>query len=119
MGRTWPNVDGETVVEPGYYWNERLRKLARLQVGEKLPRKGGPWEMIAAEGEMSSSQVARLIFDRHPHLTVNEFTYTTTSPLNRRLPIGDHPRQGPAVLAVILAFAAGWGAAAMLSRARS
>lgn len=92
MGLTWGNLDGETVVEPGYYWNARLRKLARLQIGEKLPRRVGPWEMLAAEGEMSSSQVARMIFDRYPGLTVNDFTYTTTSPLNRRLPMGDPPQ---------------------------
>ena len=105
MGLTWQNLDGETVVEPGYYWNERLRKLARLQIGEKLPRRVGPWEMLAAEGEMSSSQVARMIFDRYPGLTVNEFTYTTTSPLNRRLPMGDPvPRS---LVGGLVAFAVG------------
>src|SRR4051794_9901023 len=92
MGRTWPNMDAETVVEPGYYWNLHLRKLARLQIGEKLPYGVGPWEMVAGEGQLSSSQVARLLFDRYPKMNVNDFTYTTTSPLPRRLPMGDRPR---------------------------
>ena len=91
MGRTWPNVDAETVVNPGYYWNERLKKLARLQAGEKLPNGVGPWEMVAHEGEASSSQVTRRLFDRYPGMNINEFTYTTTSPLPRRLPMGDPP----------------------------
>ncbi len=85
-------MDAETVVEPGYYWSERLRKLARLQIGEKLPRHVGPWEMVAPEGALSSSEVAREIFRRYPTLDINDFTYTTTSPLPRRLPMGDPPR---------------------------
>lgn len=92
MGRTWPNLDADPVERPGYYWNERLRKLARLQLGEKLPRQVGPWEFVAAEHEATSSQVARRLFDRYPGMTLDEFTYTTTTPLDRRLPIGDHPR---------------------------
>ncbi len=91
MGRTWPNVDAETVIEPGYYWNAHLRKLARLGIGEKLPKHVGAWEMVAPEGEKSSSEVARQIFDRYPNLDINDFTYTTTSPLGPRLPIGDYP----------------------------
>jgi hypothetical protein len=115
MGLTWPNLDGETVVEPGYYWSERLRKLARLQVGEKLPRRVGPWEMVAPEGQLSSSQVARMIFDRYPGLKVNDFTYTTTSPLARRLPMGDPPlalsglqRIGPLALAFVTGGLLAW-----------
>jgi len=88
-------MDGETVVEPGYYWNVKLKKLARLGVGEKLPKKVGPWEMVAREGEMSSSEVARRLFDRYPEMSINEFTYTTTSPLPRRLPMGDRPMLSP------------------------
>jgi hypothetical protein len=104
MGRTWPNMDGETIVEPGYYWNEKLKKLARLQIGEKVPRHVGPWEMVAGEGDESSSQIARRLFDRYPNMDINEFTYTTTSPLPRRLPMGDRPFVSPAVsLAVGLA----------------
>ena len=82
MGRTWPNVDAMAVVQPGYYWSERLRKLARLQVGEKLPRHVGGWELIAKEGEATSSQVARRLFNRYPRMKgARLFTYTTTSPL--------------------------------------
>ena len=118
MGRTWPNVDAETVVEPGYYWNERLKKLARLSIGEKLPHGVGPWEMVARQGEMSSSQVARAIFDRYPHLNVNEFTYTTTSPLPRRLPMGDPlvRRRGLVFMGAVGVFALGAAAGWWLSR---
>lgn len=97
MGRTWPNVNAVTVQTPGYYWSERLRKLARLSVGEKLPRGVGGWEFIAHQHEASSSEVARRIFDRYPGLDINDFTYTTTSPLPRRLPMGDPPPRHPAV----------------------
>ena len=40
---------------PGYYFNARLCKLARLQEGEKLPNRVGAWEFIADEHEMTSS----------------------------------------------------------------
>ena len=119
MGRTWPNVDAETVVEPGYYWNARLKKLARLQIGEKLPNGVGPWEMVAREGEKSSSEVARQLFDRYPTMNINEFTYTTTSPLPRRLPMGDPPRVPRAALIAAGAFgllALGAGTAWWLTR---
>ncbi len=106
MGRTWPNVDAETVRTPGYYWNERLKKLARLGPGEKLPHGVGPWELVSHEHEGSSSQVARRIFDRHPGLDINDFTYTTTSPLPRRLPMGDPPRRRP-LLAISLFLGVG------------
>jgi hypothetical protein len=102
MGRTWPNVDAETVTTAGYYWNEHLRKLARLSVGEKLPKHVGRWEFLAHQHEASSSEVARRIFDRYPHLEINDFTYTTTSPLPRRLPMGDPPTHWMAVIAGLL-----------------
>lgn len=110
MGRTWPNLDAERVPRPGYYWNERLRKLARLGAGEKLPRNEG-WVFYAAEGEGSSSQIARRLFDSYPGMTTNEFTYTTTTPLGRRLPIGDHPKR----LHPLPAFAAGFVLGAVLT----
>lgn len=91
MGLTWPNLDATPVTIPGYYWNEKWKKLARLGVGEKLPRVVD-WEFIAHETEASSSEVARRLFDRYPQMTKNEFTYTTTTPLDRRLPIGEPPR---------------------------
>ncbi len=102
MGRTWPNVDATTVRTPGYYWNERLKKLARLSAGEKLPHGVGPWQLIAHEHEGSSSEVTRRIFDRHPGLAINDFTYTTTSPLPRRLPMGDPPRRRPLAAVSVL-----------------
>ncbi len=89
MGRTWPNLAADPVKEAGYYWNERLSKLARLQVGEKLPRKPGHWELVAHEGEGSSSQVAGRLFQRYPGMSLNELTFTVRSPLGRRIPLGD------------------------------
>lgn len=109
MGRTWPNLDAERVPMPGYYWNERLKKLARLQPGEKLPRNDG-WIFFAAEHEGTSSEIARRLFDAYPDMTVNEFTYTTRTPLGRRLPIGDHPERVPPWTA----FVAGVGAGVLL-----
>lgn len=93
MGLTWPNLDARTVTTPGYYWSEKWKKLARLSAGEKLPRQV-TWEFLAGEGEGSSSQIARRLFDRYPGMNVNEFTYTTTTPLDRRLKIGDPPTSG-------------------------
>ncbi len=89
MGRTWPNLKADKVDVAGYYWNERLSKLARLQVGEKLPRKPGRWEFIAHDHDGSSSEIVRRVFDRYPGMNINEFTFTVRSPLGRRLPIGD------------------------------
>ena len=102
MGLTWPNLDARTVTTPGYYWSEKWKKLARLSAGEKLPRQVA-WEFLAGEGEGSSSQIARRLFDRYPDMDVNEFTYTTTTPLDRRLKIGDPP-------ASRLSRAVRWGA---------
>lgn len=112
MGLTWPNLDATAVTTPGYYWNEKWKKLARLGVGEKLPR-SVDWEFIAHERDASSSQVARRIFDRYPQMTKNEFTYTTTTPLDRRLPIGDPPAStrtvvGWALVASAALVGAGW-----------
>lgn len=117
MGRTWPNIDAETVRTPGYYWNENLRKLARLQVGEKLPRHVGPWEFVAREHEGSSSEITRRLFDRYPGMDVNDFTYTTTSPLPRRLPMGDPPPRRPAWRRAVF-LVAGVGVLAWLARSR-
>lgn len=115
MGRTWPNLDAERVPMRGYYWNERLKKLARLQPGEKLPRNEG-WTFFAAEHEGTSSEIARRLFDAYPKMTVNEFTYTTRTPLDRRLPIGDHPQR----IRPWTAFIAGLGVGALgLALARS
>lgn len=117
MGRTWPNLDADRVETPGYYWNERMLKLARLQAGEKLPRHVGRWEFIAHDRELTSSQVARIIFDRHPDLDVNDFTFTTTSPLDRRLPMGDRAPSGARALGVLAAtFLSGLATGVWLSR---
>lgn len=112
MGLTWPNLDATPVTVPGYYWNAKWKKLARLGVGEKLPRVVD-WEFIAHEREASSSEVARRLFDRYPQMTKNEFTYTTTTPLERRLPIGLPPPStaatvGWVLLAASVCVGVGW-----------
>jgi hypothetical protein len=92
MGRSFPNLSAERVDKPGYYFNARLCKLARLQEGEKLPNKAGLWEFIAAEHEMTSSQVVRKLLDLKPGIDPQHLTYTVKSPLDRRLPLGEPPR---------------------------
>lgn len=112
MGLTWPNLDARPVTTPGYYWSAKWKKLARLSAGEKLPRHV-EWEFLAPDGEASSSQIARRLFDRYPSMDINEFTYTTTTPLDRRLKIGDPP---VARWRTALQWAAVVGAAIALSR---
>lgn len=92
MGRTFPNLDAVRVTQAGYYFNEKLMKLARLQVGEKLPNGVGPWEFLAADHVMSSSQVVDRLRKERPALEFDRLTYTVRSPLDRRLPLGDPPR---------------------------
>jgi len=93
MGRTFPNLKAERVERPGYYFNAKLVKLARLQEGEKLPLKVGPWEFIADDHEMTSSQVVRKLLDMKPGIDPQQLTYTVRSPLDRRFPIGEPPKK--------------------------
>lgn len=92
MGRTFPNLDASRITQAGYYFNEHLMKLARLSVGEKLPNHVGPWEFLAPEHAMSSSQVVDRLRRDRPHLDFSRLTYTVRSPLDRRLPLGTPPR---------------------------
>ena len=89
MGKTFPNLEAVRIDRAGYYFNERLCKLARLQVGQKLPSKVGPWEFIAGEHEMTSSQVVRKLLDHKPGIDPQQLTYTVRSPLDRRRPLGE------------------------------
>ena len=93
MGKTFPNLAAERVERPGYYFNERLCKLARLHQGQKLPAKVGAWLFIADEDELTSSQVVRKLMDLRPDIDLDHLTYTVRSPLDRRLPLGDPPRR--------------------------
>lgn len=93
MAKTFPNLEAERIDRAGYYFNERLCKLARLHVGQKVPTKVGPWEFIAGEHEMTSSQVVRKLLDRKPGIDPQQLTYTVRSPLDRRLPLGE-PKHG-------------------------
>ena len=92
MGKTFPNLTAERVERPGYYFNAKMCKLARLQEGEKLPTKVGMWEFIADEHEMTSSQVVRKLLDMKPGIDPQHLTYTVRSPLDRRLPLGEAPK---------------------------
>ncbi len=89
MGKTFPNLSAERVEKPGYYFNEKLCKLARLHEGDKLPNKVGAWELIADAHELSSSQVVRKLLDMKPGIDPQHLTYTVRSPLDRRLPLGE------------------------------
>ena len=93
MGKTFPNLSAERVERAGYYFNNELCKLARLHTGDKLPTKVGPWEFIAEEHEMSSSQVVRKLLDMKPLIDPQQLTYTVKSPLDRRLPLGEPKRR--------------------------
>jgi hypothetical protein len=92
MGRTFANISATRVDRAGYYFNERLCKLARLQEGEKLPNRVGPWEYLAGNHELSSSQVVQKLLQQRPGLDINDLTYTVRSPLNRRFLLGEPPR---------------------------
>lgn len=101
MGRTFPNLDAVRVTQAGYYFNEKLMKLARLSVGEKLPNGVGPWEFIAVDHSMSSSQVVDRLRKDRPGLDFDRLTYTVRSPLDRRLPLGEPPQVRFAKMAAI------------------
>jgi len=92
MGRTFPNLDAVRVTVAGYYFNAKLMKLARLSVGEKLPHHVGPWEFVAPERTMSSSEVVAALRRERPRLDFRRLTYTVRSPLECRFPIGPSPR---------------------------
>lgn len=92
MGRTFHNLAARRVEQPGYYFNEKLCKLARLHVGQKLPTKAGNWLYIAGESEMTSSQVVRKLMDMRPDVDIQHLTYTVRTPLDRRLPLGEPTR---------------------------
>ena len=105
MGKTFANLTADRVERAGYYFNDELCKLARLHPGDKLPTKVGPWEFIAEEHEMSSSQVVRKLLDMKPGIDPQQLTYTVKSPLDRRLPLGE-PRH-PVLRALFLIGLAG------------
>ena len=86
MSKSFANLDAELIEKPGYYFNDRLCKLARLQAGQKVPDKLGCWEFIAGEHELSSSQVVRKLLDMKPGIDPQQLTYTVHSPLERRVP---------------------------------
>lgn len=82
MGRHYPNLDADPVQQPGYYFSQKYSKLARLQLGEKLPRHMGPWEFVARDGENTSSQVLQKLKEAHPDLDAYRISFTTTTPVD-------------------------------------
>ena len=82
MGRHYPNLEADPVQQPGYYFSGKFNKLARLQLGEKLPRHMGPWEFVARDGEATSSQVLQRLKEAHPDLDAYRLTFTTTTPVD-------------------------------------
>ena len=82
MGLHYPNLDADPVKTAGYYYSKRHEKLARLQVGEKLPRHMAPWEFIARDDEGTSSEIVARLRELHPELDPYKLSYTTTTPVD-------------------------------------
>lgn len=66
----------------GYWYAPRYRKLARLKIGDKLPRHMGPWEFLARDDEGSTSEVLQRLRDKYPNLDPYRLSYTTSTPVD-------------------------------------
>lgn len=66
----------------GYYYSRKFNKLARLKVGDKLPRHMGPWEFIARDDQGTSSQILQLLRTMHPELDPYRLTFATSTPVD-------------------------------------
>lgn len=82
MGRHYPDVQGDPVEQHGYYYSGRFNKLARLKIGDKLPRHMGPWEFIARDDQGTSSQILQLLRTMHPELDPYRLTFATSTPVD-------------------------------------
>ncbi len=82
MGRSYPDVVADPVMQHGYYYSKKFNKLARLKLGDKLPRHMGPWELIAEDGEGSSSEILQRLRDLHPDLDPYRLTFATSTPID-------------------------------------
>jgi len=82
MGRTYPNLVGDPVMTHGYYYSKKFNKLARLKVGDKLPRHMGPWELIASDQEGTSSQILQRLRSLYPDLDPYRLSFATSTPVD-------------------------------------
>lgn len=109
MGRHYPDLEADPVLEHGYYYSARYRKLARLKPGDKLPRHMGPWEFIARDDEGSSSEVLERLRRRHPNLDPYRLTFTTSTPVDpRHLSRSRSARRRRYFMAITVALGLGW-----------
>lgn len=108
MGRSYPDLVGDPVLQHGYYYSKKSNKLARLKVGDKLPRHMGPWEFIAGDREGSSSQILQRLRDRHPDLDPYRLSFATSTPIDlKHLARSRRRRLTRYVVAGVLAAAVG------------
>ncbi|AKU90047.1 hypothetical protein [Vulgatibacter incomptus] len=82
MGRHYPDLHSDPVEQHGYYYSKKFNKLARLKVGDRLPRHMGPWEFIASDDAGSSSQVLQKLRHLHPTLDPYRLTFSTATPID-------------------------------------
>lgn len=82
MGRHYPDIQGDPVEQHGYYYSKKFNKLARLKVGDKLPRHMAPWEFIARDDQGTSSQILQLLRQMHPELDPYRLTFATSTPVD-------------------------------------
>lgn len=66
----------------GYYYAPRYHKLARLKLGDKLPRHMRPWEFVARDDEGSTSEILQRLRERHPDLDPYRLSYATSTPVD-------------------------------------
>lgn len=89
------------VAHAGYYFNEKLGKLARLRKGGRLPLDAGPWVFLAPEGVLSSTEVVHDLLESFPELDPRRLTYASRSPHDRR----ERPRPLRLVRTMLLGLA--------------
>lgn len=82
MGRHYPDIPADPVKQPGYYYSRKAHKLARLDVGDKLPRHMGPWEYIAREDEGTSSEILQRLRQMYPSIDPYRLSFATSTPID-------------------------------------
>ncbi len=82
MGRHYPDIGADPVKQHGYYYSKKAHKLARLKVGDKLPRHMGPWEFIARDEEGTSSEILQRLRQMHPEVDPYKLSFATSTPVD-------------------------------------
>lgn len=82
MGRHYPDMHADPVKQHGYYYSKKFHKLARLKVGDKLPRHMGPWEFIARDDEGTSSEILQKLRQLHPDVDPYRLSFATSTPVD-------------------------------------